>query len=526
MIIKRKKMMKITIQKKNSEVIPVEKKTHKPKPINIDDEDFFGKLSNKNIHIHENIKKINDDDNNNDNNNIDSLSIEEVEGEEVGEIELEGDDELVDNEKIIDIDMKDYLREDSLNVNLYYFEHPWLKELESKSNDSRDELINQYLKIGYMVTNLLRNEVVVNSTPIIEPIEKKLNEIEHRNEVNISMMNTKVSENLDRMKLAMDKFTEFTNKSSFKGAMGENIIETLITQYFPDDVIENTSQRTAEADYHLKCREGNLNILVESKFYQTIVQKKEIEKFKRDLVKVGYPIGIFVSISSGIVGKKRFDIEKINDHQLILYVPNSGLDGSSIIWSILFAKELNKFMLQHNSFNQIERNISDLHDLFDNFHDIYQHFSNLKMSILETRNNVIKHMDDLHHKTLEIHLNIHHLISGIKEKIQKELHILNMELNTDNNCGIDVSSKIEEMRNMGLEEEVVIMYEKLNEICIEKGIDIKIDEDNLSIWYGYLGKEEIFRIKVLTKKKEIVIAKYKMTMLFNMENVELLNRLF
>ncbi len=507
-------MMKITIQKKDSEMIPVEKKLPKPKPINIDDEDFFGTLSksNRNIQLLEEPEipvspPPTDEDTEEEN---------DVEEEEVVDVDNQ-------TEKVFDINMKDYLTEDSVSVDLYYFEHPWLKELES--SDSREELVNQYLKIGYMVTNLLKNEVVINSTPIMQPIENKLNEIEHKNEVNIAMMNTRVSENLERMKMAMDKFTEFTNKSSFKGAMGENIIENLISQYFPDDVIENTSQKTAEADYHLKCREGALNILIESKFYQTIVQKKEIEKFKRDLVKVGYPIGIFISISSGIVGKKRFDIERINEHQLILYVPNSGIDNSAIIWSILFAKELNKWMVQNNSqnYNNIEKTMQDLHDIFDSFHDIYQHFSNLKMSILETRNNVIRHMDDLHHKTLEIHLNIHHLISGVKEKIQKELHNLNKETegSTEN-----VIEKIEEMRQMGIEEEVVTIYEKLNEICCDKGIDIKIDEENMSIWYGYLGRDEVFRIKVLTKKKEIVVAKYKMTMLFNMENVELLNRLF
>ncbi len=108
-------MMKITIQKKDSEMIPVEKKLPKPKPINIDDEDFFGTLSksNRNIQLLEEPEipvspPPTDEDTEEEN---------DVEEEEVVDVDNQ-------TEKVFDINMKDYLTEDSVSVDLYYFEHP------------------------------------------------------------------------------------------------------------------------------------------------------------------------------------------------------------------------------------------------------------------------------------------------------------------------------------------------------------------------------------------------------------------
>ncbi len=423
----------------------------------------------------------------------------------------------------------------NISIEIDIQKNPWILNIDE---DIRDQYCNQLLNIGYMVSNMCNT--TINEEYFIKPIqqtmekkfndiessfirplqdnmERKLNDIENRNNLNISVLNTKVNENLDRFKNSLDKFTEFSHKSSLKGAIGENIIETVIQQYFPDDTLINTSKKTAESDYQMRCHNG-LNFLIESKFYTNVIQKNELEKFRRDLIQLGFPIGIFISLTSGIVGKKRFDVEKLNDHQIIIYLPNAGLDGGSIIWSILFAKELIKYVIE----NKIERDFDDIHELYDSFQEIYHNFTILKLQIFDTRNHVIKHMDELYHKTIEVHLKIQNLISDMKNKIQQHLFLLGNLQNKDIDIGIEDSLQKMQLEN---DENNYLIYQKLYEYCKELDIKINVDETNNYLWYGFFGNNEIFRTKVLTKKKEIIIQKYKITMSLSFENIDLMKKM-
>ena len=340
------------------------------KEIHLDDDLFFGSISNstttpqtsQKLSINEFLQM--DDEDMYFNKNDDDKSVEEVYEDEDNDDDYKEENKIQYNEDIkkIDIDVK---------------MNPWIMNV---NEEDRNRVCNEYLKIGYMISNMTKTtmDASIIMKPIQEGIEKRLGEMEHRNELQMTVMNTRVSENLERVKTSIDKFTEFSNKSAFKGAMGENLVESVIQHYFPDDTIINTSKKTAESDYHLRCHNGT-TFLIESKFYTSIVNKQEIDKFRRDLLKMGFPIGIFISLSSGIVGKKRFDVERLNEHQIILYVPNAGFDGGSIVWSILFGKEILKYILDF----KIDKDINDFHEIYDSFQDIYQYFSSLKLQIME-----------------------------------------------------------------------------------------------------------------------------------------------
>ena len=395
---------------------------------------------------------------------------------------------------------------------------PWLKEM-------KDEKVYEYLEMGYRLAQFAKMDESLSFNmdsaihPMKESLEKKLTEMDLKNEVSMTAIQTRLSENLQRVQHSMDKFSELTQKSSFKGAIGEGWLESLIEQSFPDDTIENTSKKTAESDYHMRCQDGTM-LLIESKFYGNIVGKGEIEKFKRDLVKTGFPIGIFISFTSGIVGKKRFDIERMNEHQMILYIPNASFEGSAIIWGVLLAKEWSKWMIETKLDKSKEQDLEDLHEVFDSFHEVYQHFANMKLQILDTRNAVMKHMDDLYHKTLEMHIQIQNLIGTMKIRIQRQLRILNGGMLIEGDIGNEM---IEKMRENGEEEELIGCYQRIFEMIKEKGMQLQVD--GIYEWFVYMGQKEMFHIKCLTKKKEIVIPKNKMTMILNMENLEWLEKM-
>ena len=60
--------------------------------------------------------------------------------------------------------------------------------------------------------------------------------------------------------------------------------------------------------------------------------------------------GIFISTTSGVTGHKRFEIEELD--QRIIYIPNSGLDGGSLIWAILMLKNLIKYNFHSQLINK------------------------------------------------------------------------------------------------------------------------------------------------------------------------------
>jgi hypothetical protein len=342
-------------------------------------------------------------------------------------------------------------------------------------------------------------------------------------------------ENLERVKNSIEKFTEFSNKSSFKGAMGENIVESIIQNYFPDDSITNTSKKTAESDYHLQCHNGMM-ILIESKFYSSVLNKNEVDKFKRDLIKTGFPIGIFISISSGIVGKKRFDIEKINNNQWILFLPNAGLDGASIIWSILFAKEFYKTNQMIMTEKELEYNWNEWEEMYDAFQQIYHSFSTIKLNISETRNIINKQMDDLVHKSYDIHFQIQNLTNQMKRKIENQLQkkerlkLIEEQLNSNTQSlqEYDLNKIVEKSFNKMLDnndQENLELYTILLEFCKSKNYHIVIGKTDDYEWFIYFGTQEIMRIKSLTKKKEIMLIKQKITLLLSFENIELLDKI-
>ncbi len=425
-------------------------------------------------------------------------------------------------------------RKIELNIDLNL--NPWFNEL-NLSQENIDKTLNNYLKFGYFFHQLSQTQL--NENVLKKPIEEQFNRVwkenENKNEKLLTNFEGRMYENLERVKNSIEKFTEFSNKSSFKGAMGENIVESIIQNYFPDDSITNTSKKTAESDYHLQCHNGMM-ILIESKFYSSVLNKNEVDKFKRDLIKTGFPIGIFISISSGIVGKKRFDIEKINNNQWILFLPNAGLDGASIIWSILFAKEFYKINQMIMTDKELEYNWNEWEEMYDAFQQIYHSFATIKLNISETRNIINKQMDDLVHKSYDIHFQIQNLTNQMKRKIENQLQkkerlkLIEEQLNsnTHNLQEYDLNKIVEKSFNKMLDnndQENLELYTTLLEFCKSKNYHIVIGKTDEYEWFIYFGTQEIMRIKSLTKKKEIMLTKQKITLLLSFENIELLEKI-
>ena len=163
--------------------------------------------------------------------------------------------------------------------------------LESINYDR--DIINVALTIGLKSIQMSQTTMTGNS--YIEPLKKIIVENSIENSENIGKINDMLCDLLN-----------IKNNSSRKGKLGESLAMNSLKKKYPDWKIENTTGTAHESDMFAYSNEYG-KILYEIKTYSSNVPSKEIYKFKNDMVTTNCKYGIFISQTSGIVGKKLID---------------------------------------------------------------------------------------------------------------------------------------------------------------------------------------------------------------------------
>ena len=263
------------------------------------------------------------------------------------------------------------------------------------------------------------------------------------------------------------------NNSSSKGKLGESLAMNSLKKKYPDWKIENTTGTAHESDI-FAYSENYGKILYEIKTYSSNVPTKEIQKFKDDMVTTNSKYGIFVSQTSGIVGKKLIDYEVINN-SILVYISSSGLNGHGIeigtefLLSLIDSGYLDKRHLIKNEdirdvLYKINENMFELNECINNF-------SRIKMQIDEHRNMMNRSIDSMHRNVIEYDTRANIIYKNLIEtiKMYKPVNVSLLEQNIDISKLIDTS--VLNMNNL-------IYFEKMY-----KSKDMKIcgDDDNLYI---------------------------------------------
>jgi hypothetical protein len=380
----------------------------------------------------------------------------------------------------------------------------WINEIPMEEHD---KTCNYYMKLGYLIANC--------SKTIIDPNSSMFDKLRGNIDKTMVGIESRISDNLINVKTSIDKLTESGNKSVLKGGMGERLIERIVKYNFPDYTIVNTSKETGSGDYMLNLPSGDA-ILFEIKNYKSPIPKKEIDKFKRDLTKTGHKIGIFISLYSGIVGKKRFYIENYNEKQKIIYIPCAGIDGISITWSILLAKECLKLQMPPMSINR-----GKICELYDNFEGIYKNFCQLRYIISESKEVIEKQLSKLHQKTMELDIDIYKTLKHCSNIIQNELHFSNTLLQ---NIDYEECNSIIEGLNRKKDKRA-LSYRYLLDLCKEKKLNIKIPDKNVLIWSCFDDRHiEIIKCKVTKTRVEYIIEDGNININGNKKGLEYLRK--
>lgn len=122
-----------------------------------------------------------------------------------------------------------------------------------------------------------------------------------------------------------DSNTITESKLTSKGSSGENVVIDILKDRFPDYQIDNTSKLPHSGDIQITTK-NKIKIIVEVKNYNKTIDQEQIDKLKFDMKFTNINLAILVSLNSGIVGKKRFEIESFyyeRKNYYIMYIPYS-----------------------------------------------------------------------------------------------------------------------------------------------------------------------------------------------------------
>jgi hypothetical protein len=282
--------------------------------------------------------------------------------------------------------------------------NPFCHKFEMLEKDTRNA---RTLEEGRMEkTRELINSEITTATTKINDVYQKLKQEQNSHECN-----------LQEIKNSINIFTGSVNKSSVKGNVSETIIENIISNFFTEDTLINTSKEAKCCDYKLSTKESD--ILIEVKNYKTAVDQKEVDKFIRD-VKHNKTHGIFISTTSKIVKKKLLEIEELPSGEITVYISDTGISGEKVIFGILLIKEL--ILSKNNkkvSINSIDSGL--ILENIEKFNEISTIVCNMTNSIGIIKENINKSMQDLYNESYRCDIQIKSLFKSIQYEIQNEL---------------------------------------------------------------------------------------------------------
>jgi len=289
------------------------------------------------------------------------------------------------------------------------------KRLIEISGDKRIDSVLSWIRIGEIASNLI---VAQTSDKAIEsyfkPVLGKMEELQNT---------------IDTMK------GDFTKSQSI-GRIGEEILKNQFNNYFSTrgDIFEIVSDEPHQADIHASIQvergdEGNesIPVLIEAKLYSYSVPDDEVEKFWEDLSrKTEFKAGLFVSLTSDIVGKKGPINIEVSNNKLAIFIANKGTDQllHVVAWALL--REMLKIQIQKNidirAFKKID--MEKLGNIIkDRMEDIRKQLDKIE--------DIEKYTQQLLPPVLKAIAQIHNSAGQLKQGINNTLFALNREFSRE-----------------------------------------------------------------------------------------------
>ena len=304
-----------------------------------------------------------------------------------------------------------------LSVPIYNEED--IEYIRGLPKDKFDKVIQIALSIGFK--SIQMSEVNMDCHSYFEPLKQIIDKSTGENTDKIQGIDDK-----------LDALLHIRTNSSRKGRLSEDLCIRRLNQQYPEWEFSDVTHVGHEGDCRVISPVGE--ILYEFKSYDTNVNKEQLNKFYKDLDTTGIKLGIFVSNTSGIVGKKDLEWEIINGQTLVIYISNVGFNGQGCIMAteLLLALMKNNILdsenhwLLHQNYetDEIYRNLVDTLDEYRKNNELT---CKLQKHIQEYRSRNNSMIDGLESEVFQIKLNTENTFSkmlGLVEQIKSEKNII------------------------------------------------------------------------------------------------------
>ena len=361
--------------------------------------------------------------------------------------------------------------------------------LSQFSDEKKDEVLRIAITIGFK--SIQMSEVNMDCHSYIDPIKQIISESTEENTGRIQEIDDK-----------LDALLHIRTNSSRKGRLSEDLCIRRLSQQYPDWDFSDVTYVGHEGD----CRAISSpigDILYEFKSYDTNVNKEQLKKFYKDLETTGIKLGIFVSNTSGIVGKKDLEWEIIKGDILVIYISNTGFNGHGCIMAteLLLAlmknnildSETHWLLYQNYETDEIYRNLIDSMSEYRMNNEL---LIKLHKHVKEHRQKMNLMIDSLESEVFQLSLNTQQTFSkviGLVDQIKSNHEILK-EFNLQ-----DFISQNK------FNDKFILLFTQLDKIL--NGLNLIINLQGTE-WIISKEKEIIATTKTLKSKIQLLILKY------------------
>lgn len=360
-----------------------------------------------------------------------------------------------------------------MNLNFQINNEEDILYLRNIDESKLEDLLRISISIG--LKSIQMSEVNLNCHSYIDPIKDIMEKSTENHKEKLFEIDDKLNDLL-----------HIKSNSSRKGQLSEDLCRSLLNKQYPQWSFMDVSQEGYNAD----CRAFKTpvgQILYEFKSYEYNVNRDQITKFIRDLEHTNIRYGIFVSNTSGIVGKKNIEWEIINN-KLIVFISNMGLSG----YGCILGTELLLSLIDINILNKDKNWL-----LYQNY-ELEDLLNNISCNIDSLRNNI------------ESYTKHRELINEQRIKINSSIDVLER---SSFNCLLELNetyeSIIKNIENIRCNKEC-IKDEFVKENFLEK---LGENEKNKKLFEKLL--KMTCNLQILNKDKELVFLKDKEIICFS-----------
>ena len=251
-------------------------------------------------------------------------------------------------------------------------------ELFKYYKKGRDEKIEQVLKAGY---DIIFPDISKQNDRL--EYHKLMHSIDDMRYKLLSDNNMEKDVKMEELLEAIQALTGIKNNSSKKGEVGENMLDEIISKRYGDINFENKAKTPHSGDAWLHLPDKKI-VMLESKNYNTRINKDEVEKMEFDMKTNHIRFGIFVSWNSVVQNRRDLDIHTFSHNAetyVIVIISNLGSDILKLDLSIQLIRKLLDYFDKTEKFpwliSDIKDNLNELdiiiqknYMLRDNFYDM------------------------------------------------------------------------------------------------------------------------------------------------------------